>query len=321
MMITDLTAYLDPELRPTFAALDDLVDGALDPERGRAFRAERSARLAALPPNPRVESTDRAIASHVAGDPPVTVRLHRPHEATTALPVVVWLHGGGFCGGSIDADRSLCERLCDDARIAVLAVEYRLSPENVFPAALNDAYSALLWLTQSADELGIDPTRLAVAGQSAGGALTASVALMARDRGELELRFQMPLYGAFDDHPESGSASEIMDPRSWNRNLAATAWRAYLGPHADSPPRYAVALREDDLSGLPDAYMMVGQFDMHRDENIAYATRLLNAGVSVEFHVYPKTFHGFEVLIPGAAISAAAIAEWQGALGRALTTG
>jgi acetyl esterase/lipase len=221
--------------------------------------------------------------------------------------------------GTVAADDGVCEHLVAAVDAVVVSVEYRLAPEHPFPAGPDDAYAVLRWLAASAEELGVDASRIAVAGRSSGGGTAAGAVLMARDRGEVEVAFQMPLYACLDDRLVTPSSHEIQDPRSWNRTLMDNAWDAYLGPMrgADVSP-YAAPARAEDLSGLPPAYVQVGELDVLRDENVAYAQRLLQAGVPTELHVYPGAFHGFDVLVPDAEISRRAIEERDAALRRAL---
>jgi acetyl esterase/lipase len=214
------------------------------------------------------------------------------------------------------ACRHLIERVIDSV---VVSVGYRLAPEHPFPAALEDCYAALTWLTAHAEELGVDPARIAVRGPSAGGTLAAAVALLARDRKVVKLAFQQILYSPLDDRQSTPSSYEITDPRMLNRDLLLTIWKDYLGSdHQGEVSPYAAPARADDLSSLPPTYIMVGELDPLRDENIEYARRLMQAGVPTELHVYPGGFHGFESQIPTAAISQRATAEANEALKRAL---
>lgn len=221
------------------------------------------------------------------------------------LPVVVWIHGGGFVLGHPNSDDRLCEQFVENINCIVISPDYRLAPEHPFPAALHDCYSTLLWVSEKTNRLKVDHERIAIAGGSAGGGLTAALALMARDKGGPNICFQMPLYPMLDDRNITFSSNEITDNLAvWYRSNNLAAWSMYLGESENgviSP--YAAPIRAHDLSGLPPTYSCVGQLDPFRDETIEYMTRLANAGVEVEFHMFPGCFHAFEHIVPDAKIS------------------
>jgi acetyl esterase/lipase len=185
--------------------------------------------------------------------------------------------------------------------VVVASVEYRLAPEHPFPAGLEDCYAGLTWLAAHADELGVDPARIAIHGISAGGGLCAALALLARDRGGPAIAFQYLGVPEVDDRLETRSARDFVDTPVWNRPRAEISWDSYLGPGrrggADVSP-YAAPARATDLSGLPPALVIVGGADGFRDEDIEYATRLLQAGVPTELHVYPGAYHGWNMAAP-----------------------
>ncbi|RPI09735.1 MAG: alpha/beta hydrolase, partial [Actinobacteria bacterium] len=180
-------------------------------------------------------------------------------------------------------------------------------PEHQFPAHIDDCYAGLQWLAAQVDDLSVDPRRIAIGGASAGGGLAAGTALLARDRGDVSLCFQYLAYPMIDDRDETCSTREITFPKVWNRVSNQLGWGAYLGDRAggNDVPIYAAPARAevDDLRGLPPAYIDVGELDPFRDEDIAYATRLLAAGVPCELHVTPGAFHGSEMSVPNAATS------------------
>jgi acetyl esterase len=204
----------------------------------------------------------------------------------------------------------------------VVSVAYRLAPEHPYPAGLEDCYAALVWLAGHAAELGVDPARLAVAGGSAGGGLSAALALLARDRGGPALCFQYLAIPELDDRLTTPSMQAFVDTPLWNRPSAVRSWEYYLGPGlaagSDDVPPYAAPSRATDLAGLPPAYISVCEFDPLRDEGIAYAQALLAAGVSVELHLFPGTFHGSTMVNPAAAISRRQNEETAAVLARAL---
>jgi acetyl esterase/lipase len=220
--------------------------------------------------------------------------------------------------GSIEMMDPWCQKVAADLDAIVVSVEYRLAPEHPFPAGIDDCYAALRWTAANAAELGIDPARLAIAGQSAGGGLAAGTALMARDRGGPALCFQLLEIPELDDRLDTPSMLAFQDTPLWNRPNAVWSWKHYLGPkHAGEPSPYAAPARAKDLSGLPPAYVSTMEFDPLRDEGIQYALRMLQAGVSVELHSYPGTFHG-SGLIAGAKVSERGARESLDALRRAL---
>ncbi|MGH7287282.1 MAG: alpha/beta hydrolase, partial [Myxococcota bacterium] len=249
----------------------------------------------------------------------VPVRIYRPRvEAAGPRACVFEIHGGGFLFGDLDMMDGWCQAVAAQAGAVVVSVGYRLAPEHPFPAGVEDCYAALVWTAAQAAELGIDATRIAVAGQSAGGGLAAATALLARDRGGPPLRFQLLEIPELDDRLDTPSMRAFSDTPLWNRPNAEWSWRHYLGPaHAGVPSQYAAPARAKDLSGLPPAYVSTMEFDPLRDEGILYALRLLQAGVAVELHSYPGTFHG-SGLIPGAQVSQRNTREVIEALRRAL---
>ncbi|MDX6370249.1 MAG: hypothetical protein QOG93_1751 [Gaiellaceae bacterium] len=316
----DISALVHPQLRQAFDGFPVILDASADPVAGRAQLLERFERFAGAgrAQDPLVARRDVAVPG-LDDDPPLTVRVYEAAERGAVLPAILWIHGGGFMMGNVDVDDADCERLVREVEVVVVSVEYRLAPEHPFPAGTNDGYAALCWTAGSAAELGIDPARIAVAGRSSGGGTAAGVVLLARDRGEVEVAFQMPLYACLDDRLLTPSTHELHDPRAWNRTLLDHAWDAYLGPlRAGEVPPYAAPARAPDLAGLPPAYLQVGALDVLRDGNVEYAQRLVQAGVPTELHVFPGAFHGFDVLVPDAEISRRAVEEREAALRRAL---
>jgi acetyl esterase/lipase len=290
-----------------------IVDPSKDIARARAHLVER--RGASRQSSLGVYS--RGIS--IPGANPTPGLLFGSRAAPPLRPGILWIHGGGFTMGSVDVDEPLCRRLAAAVDAVVLSVEYRLAPEWTFPAALDDVYAALAWMHANAEKLGVDAGRIAIVGQSAGGALAAGATLLARDRGEIAVAYQVLLYPCLDDRLTTRSSREILDPRTWNRSLAAGSWKAYLGNvDGESVSPYAAPSRATDLSRLPPTYVMVGAIDMLRDENVEYASRLMQSNVPVELHVYPGAFHGFDLLAPDATVSRRATDEWHGALRRAL---
>lgn len=309
---------LDTELRAILAAMPPTSS-----EVTENIVAERQLMLEEMASLPSVHTENVTITDrHIPGPPnapEVFVRIYAPQARKETLPGVMWIHGGGFIMGHPVMDDGLCQRFVEHVGCVVVSVDWRLAPENPFPAGVEDCYAALQWMVISASELGIDPERLGIAGASAGGGVTAALALLARDRSGPKLAFQMPLYGCLDDRHITPSSHAITDSRVWNRDTSLKAWKLYLaGERFNEVSPYAAPTRAKDLSGLPPAYMCVGEEDLLRDENIEYATRLMQAGVRTELHIYPGAFHAFELIAPTAAISQRAASEYLDALKRAL---
>ncbi len=259
---------------------------------------------------------DRAVPGPTGG-PEVPVRLYRPATADGTVPGLLYLHGGGFVVGSVEVENAGAGGLARSLGIAVASVEYRLAPEHPFPAGVEDCYAALVWFHDHAESLAIDPDRIGIFGQSAGGGLSAAVSLMARDRGGPPLCLQFLGIPELDDRLDTPSMRRFVDTPMWNRPNAVLSWRHYLGDQPGDVSPYAAPARAVDLAGLPPAYVSTMEFDPLRDEGIHYALRLLEAGVTVELHSYPGTFHGSS-LFPHAAVSKRIQAETLDALRRGL---
>ena len=229
------------------------------------------------------------------------IRVHRPTDAGDGpLPAVLWLHGGGFLLGSPKQDDELCRRIADELGALVIAPVYRLAPEHAFPAALDDAYAALLWLAKRDD---VDARRIAVAGASAGGGLAAQVALHARDQGEIQLAAQILVYPMLDDRTVNRTDLDESGCRLWDNRANKIGWSSYLGHEAGGAEASPIAApaRNEDLSGLPMTWIGVGALDLFCDEDVAYAERLREAGVSCESIVIDGVFHGFDGIVADSA--------------------
>ncbi|GAB2466986.1 alpha/beta hydrolase [Streptomyces chlorus] len=250
----------------------------------------------------------------------IEVVVFRPaHRPAQPPAVVAYFHGGGFVFGDARTDVRVPSALAADLDAVVVSVNYRLAPEFPFPTPFDDCFDALAWIAGDND-LGIDPTRIVVAGISAGAGLAAAVALRARDAGGPAVCFQALDSPVLDDRLRTVSATEYTDSLLWNRPNAADSWHHYLGTNADlsRTSEYAAPARARDLAGLPPAYITVSSFDPLRDEGIEYAQRLTDAGVPTELHLYPGTFHGSAGAFPQAAISQRVNADYTAAIRRAL---
>lgn len=227
----------------------------------------------------------------------VAVRLYRPTAATGPAPALLWIHGGGYVIGHPGQDDELCRRFARRLGATVASVDYRLAPEHSYPTPLQDCYAALRWLAALP---AVDADRVAIGGASAGGGLAAALALLARDRGEVALAAQLLVYPMLDDRTVGRDGPDNPGLRLWSRTSNKFGWSAYLG---DADPEVAVPARRTDLRGLPPAWMGVGTFDLFHDEDLAYAQRLEAAGVPCEVEVVKGAFHGFDGIVPKAAVS------------------
>ncbi|WP_407270060.1 alpha/beta hydrolase [Radiobacillus sp. PE A8.2] len=276
--------------------------------------------LPKLEKSPLVKTSTRMIQGP---ETDLLMKIYEPVNKTESyLPAFMWMHGGGYIMGHPDLDDNLCEQFVLNANCIVCSIDYRLAPDHTYPAAIEDCYSGLKWMVKYADELQIDSSRIAIGGASAGGGLTAALALLARDRGGPEIILQMPLYPMIDDRNITPSSHEINKdnfPNVWNREMNQQAWGMYLGTApSNAHISYAAAARARDLTGLPPAYTCVGALDPFRDETIEYVARLAQADVPVEFHLYPGCYHGFDSIYNDAEISRRARKEYIDALARGL---
>jgi acetyl esterase/lipase len=211
-------------------------------------------------------------------------------------PCVISFHGGGLVTGTHLADDALFDLWCPAFGVVGVSVDYRLAPESPYPAALDDGYAALAWAHADADAIGIDRSRIGLRGVSAGAGIAAAVALLARDRGAPRVAFQLLDAPMLDDRQITPSSREDRLP-VWTREASAFGWRSYLGALSgtDAVPATAAPARSTDLSGLPPAFVSVGSVDGFRDEAVDYATRLNQAGVPCELHVYAGAPHGYHL--------------------------
>ncbi|MET0370355.1 MAG: alpha/beta hydrolase [Sphingobium sp.] len=263
------------------------------------MRAAQAAMMAQRPSSdmPGVTVTDRAVPGR-NGAPDVRIIEYRPTGASASLPVFLHIHGGGHIVGAPEMNDARNATLATTLGCVVISVDYRLSPEAPYPAAIDDCYAALEWLNDQAGALGIDPARITVGGESAGGGLAAGLALMARDLGVISLHSQLLIYPMLDDRAEAASSAHTGE-FIWTREHNRFGWASLLGDHAAAPPPYAAPARAGDLAGLPESFIAVGALDLFLDEDIDYARRLMAAGVPVSLHVVPGAFHGFDGMSAG----------------------
>lgn len=269
------------------------------------------------PPAPTVE--ERTIPGH-AGDPAIGIQLIGAGTGGKPRPAVLHIHGGGYIVGRAEHMTAFCQQVSAEFDCVVVNVEYRLAPETRFPGPLEDNYAALLWLFRNASSLGVDPRRIAVMGESAGGGLAAMVAIAARDRREVPLRYQVLLYPMLDDRTGSTRPMpRFMGAVGWDAAGNRYGWTSLLGVRAGSRevPVGAVPARLSNLAGLAPAFIGVGDIDLFAEEDIDYARRLVHAGVPTTFHLAPGAYHAFDFVVPEARVSRAFTEAWKAALRRA----
>ncbi|MBN9391509.1 MAG: alpha/beta hydrolase [Chloroflexi bacterium] len=313
----DLEGRVDPEYLPMVATMTATDSFAADLPAARKSQTEAMAKLSQASTSPDITIFERNITAPEGHE--FMVRIYTPNPRPEGLlPVMVWAHGGGYVVGHPVEHDNVAINFVRGANCAVVSVDYRLAPENPYPAAIEDCYTAMQWVAADPEGLGFDAGKIAVGGYSAGGGLGAAMALLARDRGGPKVVFQMPLCACLDDRHLTPSAQEFTDGRVWSRSISENAWNFYLkGVDRENTPPHAAPARETNLAGLAPAYFGIGELDLMRDENIDYASRLMQAGVSVELHVFPGAFHGFDLLGFDKALGQRALAEYGVVLKRA----
>jgi acetyl esterase/lipase len=314
---SDPYSLVDPELLPTlkqFPAYD------LSAEMVGKFR-----QLPGMPPLPA--PAPQPVERHIPGPPgapgvrPSEVRLWvvDPAPSEKGKPVLLHMHGGGFMMTAPTLMPQL-QGIATDCHCVVISVDYRLAPETHYPGSLEDNYAALKWVHAHAAELGIDRSRIAVGGESAGGGHAASLAIHARDRNEVPIVFQLLIYPQLDDRTGSTRpAPPAIGNFMWTASANRFAWSSLLGVPAGSSrvPAAAVPARVASVAGLPPAWIGVGSIDLFVEEDMEYARRLVHAGVATELLVVRGAFHGFDLLVPDAEVSKQFSASWKSALRKA----
>ncbi|MCU1499915.1 MAG: alpha/beta hydrolase, partial [Acidimicrobiales bacterium] len=265
----DVDLHLDPEIAEALAASNmGAVDfGTIEYDR---LPGLRTAMNQARPPSPPTDVLHRDVQVPGAeGDPEVTLRIFTPPGQRADRGVLYWIHGGGYMFGSTLVPEPRLERWASEFDCVIVSVEYRLAPETSYPGPLDDCYAGLAWTVGHASELGVDATRAVIGGASAGAVLAAALALLARDRGDIPIGYQLLIYPMIDDR-NANPSTHIDRAPVWPRPANLLGWRAYLGqePGGDDVPAYAAPARAEDLSGLPPAWIGVGTLDVFRDEDI-----------------------------------------------------
>jgi acetyl esterase len=292
------TYELDPQIRDFAASSERLFTPAYDalpyPEQRQIYSAWCRDWSGARPAD--IAVADLLISAAQADIP---VRLYRPRQRTGRLPVILYLHGGGWILGDCDSHDQVTAGMAAATQCAVLSVDYRLAPEHRFPAAFDDSYAALSWLAEAADALNLDRDRLAVAGDSAGGALAAGIALASRDRGGPAIRFQALIYPGLRLQRPASAASVVGEASPGLSADAMSAYAAaYLATPSDACNPYAAPLNAERFDGLPPAFVAAAWHDVLREDSEIYVQRLQQAGIPVRYrcaaglpHTYLRTIH------------------------------
>ena len=281
---------LDPDLRAVATTRTDFSPDSIQLMR-EPFNQRRREAAEHTDAN-GVHIVEDVVPTEAGGVP---VRIYRAGQ-----PAIVYCHAGGFVLGNLDTDHRQCVELARRGRCTVISVDYRLAPEHPFPAALDDAMAVLRWVAASATALGVDPALLGVAGSSAGATLAAGLTHGAADGSLPAIAFQLLHQPVLDDR-ETASKTEFRASPAFDGEAADLMWRYYLGPAAGSEA--AVPARRHRLRGLPPSLITCAEIDPFRDEAVDYALQLLRVGVSTELHVFPRTCHGFDSLLPDWSVS------------------
>jgi acetyl esterase/lipase len=323
--MTHVPPPFDPELAGALELIKDMISPGLTLDEIAEVRQGPGIQLLAdmdLTMGGTFEVEDRQVPGP-QGEPDISLLICRPTAPARAgaRPVIYHVHGGGMVIGNnrVGVDVPLAWAQALDA--VVVSVEYRLAPEHPYPAPIEDVYAGLLWTADHAAELGADPERIVIAGASAGGGLCAALALLTRDRKGPQPIGQVLMCPMLDDRNDTPSTYQMAGIGVWDRTANETGWTALLGSRRGGPdvPAYAAPARAEDLTGLPPAFLDVGSAETFRDEVVAYASRIWQAGGVAELHVWPGGFHGFDGFAPQAALSQSARAAHVGWLRRLLS--
>ena len=326
--VTSSVTATRPPFDPELEAVLPMIRAAMPPMRPDTLEESRRLMREGLPGMPAPDLTADGRVSVVdlvvpgpEGQPDLTLLVLRRTDHATAGPAVYHTHGGGMIVGDRRSGVDMFLPFVLEHDAVVVSVEYRLAPEHPHPAPVEDCYAGLVWTAEHAEELGIDPERILIAGASAGGGLAAGAALMARGRGFPALTHQVLICPMIDDRLVTQSAQCLDGEGTWDRRDNLFGWTCLLGEERGGPDvsPYAAPARATDLAGLPRTYIDTGSVESFRDEALAYAQRLSQAGVSVDLHMWGGGFHGFDLMVPQAAISRASVAAREEFIHRALS--
>ncbi|WP_370875533.1 alpha/beta hydrolase [Methylobacterium amylolyticum] len=299
-ILQDTTHLVDPELL-SWVANGPAV--TYDPELVAVVRAAMTEQVASSDPD--ADGLPVSVSEHkiqiASGEPQISILVATPKRQSPVRFGILYVHGGGFIVGSAGLALPFIRQVVAALDCVVAAVDYRLAPEVSFPVPLEDCYAALVWFAREATALGVDPTRIAVMGESSGAGLAAALALVSRDRRGPAIKFQSLLCPMLDDRTVTEpDPNPTTGQFIWNRDSNRFAWKCYLGrePGSQGVSHYAAPARAINLSELPSTHIQVGTLDLFFDENLEFVRRLARAAVPVAFEVYPGAYHGFELMYP-----------------------
>jgi acetyl esterase/lipase len=313
----------DQELQEMLPAIRESLPATITPEdipRLRAGNLGAPSIDDVIGGRPITHRTITAVSAD--GTRKVELSVLSPSDGPTPRPALFFIHGGGMFMGDRFSGAPQYTSWVEELGITVVSVDYRLAPENPYPAAHDDCLAGYLWTLENVKTLGVDPARIVVAGASAGGGLAASLCLKLRDQNLPLPRGQLLIYPMLDDRNETVSSRQLQGEGVWDRGSNETGWQAYLGDRRGtaSVEAYAAPARAEDLSGLPSTFIDVGTAEVFRDEVVSYAVQMWEHGGVAELHVWPGAFHGFDVLVPDADISRRAVSARVNWLRRLLET-
>ena len=292
---------VDPELLPLFQQMPAFQ---FSPESLPVVRSAMQAARASITLPDSVSVTERLIPGP-AGAPMMRALITQPKAAGRGRPGILHIHGGGYILGTSDMTLATDAAYAAQLGAVAVSIDYRLAPETPHPGPVEDCYAGLAWLHENADELGVDPARIAVTGESAGGGLAAATVLLARDRAKFGVGFQHLIFPMLDDRTVTQTdPSPLLGEFVWTRESNRFGWAALLGhaPGIDGVSPYAAPARADELRGLPPTFIACGALDLFLEENLEYSRRLIRAGVPTEMHIYPGAPHGF-MMVASARVS------------------
>ena len=293
--MTDQFSRIHPELQPS-AKMSPKVTYS----RKNIWLFNMLTRL--IPPSKALEDlhVENFFIPRQDGRAKIRLRIYRPKSISAPMPVLIWFHGGGYVMGKPEQDDVSCAQYVHELGLTVISVDYRCAPKHPFPAALDDAYTALKWAASNLQQLNIDAKHIAIGGASAGGGLAAALAQLTLDRKEIKPAFQLLVYPMLDDRTVLRTDIDDSNNVTWNHPSNRFGWESYLGQKcgAKNVPAYSVPARRVDLSGLSPAWIGVGDLDIFHDEDVVYAQRLKECNVECELEIIPGAFHGFDVFDP-----------------------
>ncbi len=308
----EINARLDTDIAAALAA------APFPPVDADSLQATRTSRYSQVNVADLSTAVDRKSITIPGPDgaPEVLLRIHRPAGVVGPLPCLVWMHGGGLVMGNSMQDDMRFDRWCVRHNIIAISIEYRLAPETPYPGPIEDCYAGIRWVSDHAEELGINASRMGIGGASAGAGLAACLSLLSRDRGGPSIASQLLIYPMLDDRMTTPSST--WEVPIWPPSSNHFGWTSYLGDMkgTDHVSPYAAAARATDVRRLPATLVVVGALDGFVDEDIAYAQALNRAGVEVELHVYPGAPHGFDALLPGTDVARRCSADMNAWLAR-----